>query len=176
MRARRDRDDASLRDLADFANTRVLEAAIEDHAERGVLADADSIYRALNGDGDSGKATELRDRLDDVGVPVEEVRDDFVSHQTVRKHLNECLDVDTGRSPTTDVREATNLIEWARSRDEQIIDRTLSRLRRSGALDVGELTVVHSVRVMCEDCGRSYRLQSLLDDGGCSCGGTDGGS
>lgn len=173
IRDRRDRENASLRDLADFVNVRVLRQAIDDHAERDVLADAESIYETVHGEGDSGRAAELRDRLDAVGVPVEEVTGDFVSHQTVRKHLNSCLDVDTARSPTTDVSEATNLIEWARSRDEKIIDRTLTRLRRSGDLDVGELNVIHSIRVMCEDCGRTYRLQSLLDDGGCQCGGRD---
>ena len=89
-------------------------------------------------------------------------------------HLNGCLDVDTGRSRATDVEEVADPIEWARSRDERIIDRGVSRLRESGELDIGETNVVHSVRVICEDCGRSHRVRELLDGRRRECGGTTG--
>lgn len=82
--------------------------------------------------------------------------------------------MDTGRSRATDVEEVADPIEWARSRDERIIDRAVSRLRESGELDIGETNVVHSVRVICEDCGRSHRVRELLDGRRRECGGTTG--
>lgn len=167
---RREEDDESLRALAEFLNTRVLRRAIERHADRDVLADPESILSRLTGSQDAGRAAEMRERLRGAGVPVDEVTDDFVSHQTVRSHLNGCLDVETGRSRATDVEDVANLIEWARARDEDIIDRAIARLRESGELDVGETNVIHSVRVICEECGESHRVQELLDAEGCGCG------
>lgn len=168
---RREQDGESLRSLADFVNTRVLGRAIEAHAERDVLADPASIYSKLANGTDAGETTEMRERLVTAGVPVEEVTDEFVSHQTVRSHLRTCLDMETGRSPATDIEDVSDLIEWSRTRDERIIDRALARLRDSGELGIGETNVIHSVRVICEACGRSHRLQELLEKQGCECGG-----
>lgn len=169
---RREQEDDSLRTLAEFVNTCVLRRTIETHADREVLVDAASVYSTLTNGADAGAVAETRERLATAGVPVEEVTDDFVSHQTVRAHLNSCLDMDTGRSGATDPEEVADLIEWARSRDERIIDRAVSRLRESGHLQIGETNVIHSVRVICEACGRSHRLQELLNDQQCECDGT----
>lgn len=171
---RREQEGDSLRTLADFVNTRVLARAIEEHADRDVLADAESVYSRLTNGSDAGETAELRQRLASAGVPVDEVTGDFVSHQTVRAHLNSCLEVETGRSTPTDVEEVAGLIEWARNRDERIIDRAVSRLRESGELEIGETSVIHSVRVICEECGRTHRLQELLETRRCECGGTPG--
>jgi hypothetical protein len=169
---RRDEEDESLRSLAEFVNTQVLQRAIDRHADREVLADAASIYSQLTDGSDAGQTTEIRRRLTTAGVPVDEVSDSFVSHQTVRSHLQTCLDMETGRSQATDIEDVEKLIEWARSRDEEIIDRAISRLRDSGELDIGQTNVIHSVRIICEECGQSHRLQDLLDAEGCECGGT----
>lgn len=166
---RREEEDESLRALAEFLNTRLLKRLIERQADREVLADATSIYSQLTNGDDAGKTAEMRERLITAGVPVDEVTDNFVSHQTVRSHLNTCLDMETGRSQATDLEEVANLIEWARTRDEEIIERALSRLRESGELDIGETNVIHSVRVICEKCGQSHRLQELLDARECQC-------
>jgi len=166
---RREEDDESLRALAEFVNTRILRQAIDRQADRDILSDAASIYSQLTNGDDAGKTAEIRTRLETVGIPVEEVTDNFVSHQTVRSHLNSCLDIETGRSQATDVEDIANLIEWARTRDEEIIERAISRLQESGKIDIGETNVIHSVRVICEDCGQSHRLQDLLDGAGCQC-------
>jgi hypothetical protein len=166
---RREEDDESLRALAEFVNTRVLRRAIERHAGRDVLADPASLLSRLTGGDDAGKTAETHERLRAAGVPIDRVTDDFVSHQTVRSHLNGCLDMETGRSPATDVEDVANLIEWARTRDEEVIDRAIARLRESEEFDIGDTNVIHSVRVICEDCGESHRVQELLDAGGCAC-------
>jgi hypothetical protein len=169
---RREQDGDSLRTLADFVNSRILDRVIEEHADRTVLADAESVYSKLTNGVDAGRRTEMRERLTTAGVPVEEVTADFVSHQTVRAHLNSCLNMETSRSQAEDVAEVADLIEWARNRDERIIDRAIARLRRSGQIETGETSIIHSVRVLCEECGRSYRLQDLLEQRRCECGGT----
>lgn len=172
---RREEADESLRGLAAFLNARLLERALERHADRQVLADPASVYERLTDGDDAGETAETRARLRSAGVPVDEVTDSFVSHQTVRSHLRTCLDMETGRSRATEAEDVADLVEWARRRDEAVIDRAISRLRESGDLDIGEPNVIHSVRVICEDCGQSHRLRELLDADGCGCGDTSGG-
>lgn len=167
LRRQRERG-LSLRDLAAFTNTRMLERALAD-AGADVVGDPDSLYRALTDAADTGTRVEVESTLDREGVDVEALRDAFVSHTTVKTHLNDCLDVATDRELSVDPEAERGTIEWARTRSERVIEESLSRLRRAGELDTGPLAVAGTVRVTCEDCGRSYRLHDLLDAGGCDC-------
>lgn len=166
---RRENEGQSLRDLADFVNIRILRSAIEDQTGDDFVADAAMIYDGLTGESDVGKTTELQQRLERSGVSIGTVLQDFISHQTVRSHLNDCLDIKTNRQSSTSLDEVSNLIEWSRSRDEEIINRALIRLKNEGALRMGDPNVIHSVRVICDDCGRSHRLRDLLQAGYCEC-------
>jgi hypothetical protein len=169
LRRRRVDDGESLRDLATFVNAQILDRAMSD-AGAAVAGDATAVYRALTGDDvGSGRQTEVRRRLANAGVQMDDVDRDFVSHQTVRDHLRTCLDVETSRNGTTDPDDAADLIGCVRDRNEQIIDRTLNRLHEADRLDTGPLDVTFSVRVSCERCGSTYRVDELLDRGGCEC-------
>lgn len=166
---RRREEGESLRDLETFVNRRVLERALED-AGADTISDAAAIYGMLADDElGAGRHVELRQKLRRAGVDVPAVRSDFVSHQTVRDHLRNCLSIDTSVRAEVDRESARGTIEWARSRFLGITGRTLERLRTADELDVGELEVTDSVRVTCVDCGETYRLDDLVDRGRCSC-------
>lgn len=159
----------SLRDLATFTNTRLLECALA-AADAEIVGDSESIYQTLTDDDiRPSKRTELQSQLEQQGVNIDKIMDDFVSHQTVRDHLKECLDVDTSRQLTVEFDKERGTIEWARARSEKVIRRVLDRLRQAEKLQTGSLDVTHSVRVTCEDCGRSYRLRELLAARQCAC-------
>jgi hypothetical protein len=176
--------DASLRSLAEYINTRILQTVLE-AAEASIAGDAESIYRTLmDDDVPEMKRSDLRMRLVDAGVgeqfhpetgpnkqPLDQVLNDFVSYQTVRSHLNDCLGVSTSRTGVESVEDGREIIEWARSRDEDVIERVLSRLARIGQLDTAEsgVDVIHTVRVECRDCGRSVPVSRFLSEGGCVC-------
>lgn len=170
---RRHADGASLRDLERFVNESILRRALHD-ANVDVLGDVSSIYRSLTDDAVSaGTRTETREQLARAGLDVEAVTDDFVTYQTVRTHLRECLDVETGRRETLSTEDAQGTIEWARSRSQGIIERTLERLRTGGQLAGGEFDVTHVTRVTCVECGETYHLDGLVEQGGCDCVQTD---
>jgi len=172
LRHRRD-EGASLRDLADVVNTRVLESGMN-AVDADVVGDAASVYEALTGDDvDPTRHADVRDQLEYAGVDVESVSGDFVSHQTVRDHLRDCLGLDTGRDGVETVQEGREVVTWARERNERVVERTLQRLGRTGALELGELDVFNSTTVTCEDCGSSFGVEELLDRGGCDCGRED---
>ena len=169
VRKRRD-DGDSLRDLERFVNRSLLDGAIRE-AGADVIGDVDGIYDVLTGDDVSaGKRTEVRERLEHAGVDVAAVEDAFVSYQTVRTHLRDCLDVETGRESHLSVDDARGTIEWARSRSEGIVERTVQRLAAADRVTAGDVDVSHVIRIDCPDCGATYPIDEFVDRGGCDCG------
>jgi len=168
LKARRS-EDASLRDLADFVNKRILEAAL---AERDVelLSDVDRVYELLtNEDVSVGNRTEVETKLQMADVPIEEIRSDFVSHQTIKHHLNTQLNVDTGRESTLSLDDAQRRINWAQSQNEAIIQNTLEQFAQTDGLNTCEFDLATSVRVTCKECSRSFSLYDFLERGRCGC-------
>jgi hypothetical protein len=160
---------ASLRDLERFVNETLLHRALE-AVDADVIGDVASVYEALTDeDVSAGRRTEVRERLSQAGVDVEALRADFVSYGTVRTHLRDCLGVETTRAAPLSVDDARGTIEWARSRSEGIVDRTLDRLADGDQVAAGDLEVAHTVRVTCADCGISRSVEAFLDRGGCDC-------
>lgn len=160
---------ASLRDLEDVVNHAILRSAIE-AADTEVIGDVETIYgKLVDDDVSTGERIEIREQLDRAGVDVEEIIDDFVSYQSVRTHLRECLDIDTDRRESLSVDDARGTIEWARSKSEGIVRRTIERLGRNDSFQMGDVEVSHDVRVSCPECNRSFSIDEFLDRGGCDC-------
>ena len=168
LRRRHERGE-SLRDLATFVNRRILGRAI-DGADVNAVSDADTLYDLLTDEElSAGRRTEIREKLTRSGVDLAAVESSYVSHQTVRDHLRECLSVDTSVGSDVDAESARGTIEWARARFLGIAERTLERLEAAGELTVGSVEVTATVRATCTDCGETYRLGVLVDRGHCGC-------
>lgn len=168
LRRRHDAGDG-LRELASLVNRRILEDALTG-ADADIVGDADALYATITEeDVSAGRRAEVRAQLSNAGVDVLGMEDDFVSHQTIKTHLNDCLGVDTSRSTPLGRERATGTVEWARSRSEAVIERTIERLQTSDELATGSLDVTHTVRITCEDCGQTYRQEELLESGRCAC-------
>lgn len=166
---RRHRSGASLRELETFINTRVLERALLE-SDVALIGDTESIYRILQGDDVTpGQRAEIRSQLERAGPPVSGIEDDFVSHQTVKRHLQNCLGVDTNRQSKITFDEAEQTVEWAQSQNLSVIENTIKRLQNAGLLEVDHLDVTQSVRVTCEETGNTFRLREFLRRGGCDC-------
>ena len=160
---------ASLRELAIFFNKQILSRAL-DRATQEVIGDAETIYGVLmDDDTDRARQAELRSKLARYDVDIDDVQQDFVSHQTVRNHLNGCREIDTGREPNLDLESGQKTIEWAQARSEGVIEQTLERLRNAGEVADTQTEVTQSVRVACSACGQSYRIEEFLQQGGCDC-------
>lgn len=181
---RRRESDASLRDLADVVNRRVLAAALE---AAGVDDTADEVFGAVAGDraveavydalavgDDPARTARVSTRLDQRGVDVAAVEADWVTHPTVRRHLAECLDVDTSRAAGITTDDAVDTTEWARARAEGVVARTFERLERADLVRTDDLDVSVTLQLTCATCGHTYRPRELLDRGGCACEVGDG--
>lgn len=182
LQHQRNERDASLRDLAEYVNRRILGAAIE-RAAGDVLGGEDPLFGALDdgevvstvfetltgGDVSAERRARVRTRLEQAGVDVDAVEADYVTHPTVWNHLRGCLDVDTSSTSTIDRSDATGTVEWARRRCESVVEQTFRRLRSAGVVSVSELDVSVSIRLTCSECEGSYSPLDLLDRGRCEC-------
>lgn len=180
---RRHESDASLRDLADYTNRRILAAALDAAAVDlsdtlyGAVDDDDAVgvlYDTLaDDDTPAERVARVRTRLTQQGVDIEAVQSDWVTHTTMRTHLNDCLAVDTSREAGITLDDGRNTIEWARNRCANVVEQTLERLRNAGLLTTGSLELSVAIQVTCTDCGASYRPGQLLAERACDCPATE---
>lgn len=169
----------SLRALADAVNRRVLAGALEaagvdDRGDElfGALAGeraVEAVYDALAGEAEPARTARVRTRLEQHGVDVDALEDDWVTHPTVRRHLRECLGVDTAREPTITAEDAVDTVEWARARAAGVVERTFERLHAADLVRTSDLDVTVTLQLTCAACGNTYRPRELLDRGGCAC-------
>lgn len=169
-------DGASLRALETVVNKRILEQAIERNGadlrtplpdDRGV----DTVYDILAKETTAAdtERVQVQTRLEQAGIDIDAVTDDWVSHVTIKTHLNDCLSIETDRETSISEEDAIDTVEWARARSENVIAETVRRLESAGLVEIGDPTVTVSIRLTCEACGRSYSVQDLLSEGGCAC-------
>jgi hypothetical protein len=169
LRERRERGD-SLRDLERVYNERVLAAAMESAGVDLPGREAATLYRLLTDDEvGPGERVDARSRLRRAGVDPATLESDFVSYQTVRTHLNDCLGLSTDRETAFGVDVARDTALKLVSRTELVTRQLIDRLRGRGAVTVVAPSVTVSVRVACSECGDEYSFSRLLDRGGCSC-------
>ena len=161
----------SLRDLADDLNRRILRASLREAGFDATDTDVDGLYEQLTGEGVlQATRNQVRRRLKDEGVPLESVESDFVSHQSVYTYLTEVRDA-TREAPddAQQVRKVNDRIQRLRGRLEAVTGSELATLSNTGRIDVGEIDVLSSVRVICRTCGADYDVSELLRRGGCEC-------
>lgn len=161
----------SLRDLSDYFNQEVLRAALEQTGQQPSEWEVETTYRILTDDDISpSERMERKRNLQRQGVQVDEIVEDFVSHQTVHTYLTEHRNVtrpdEERRDRTATAKRAVNRIQ---SRTAAVVESNVERLQSAGELDVGDVDTLVSVEVYCNDCGVSKPFGELLKDGGCDC-------
>ena len=163
-------DRLSLRALADHFNQQLLADRMAEAGMQPLAGETENTYRLLT-DEDVGSAdrTRTRRRLERNGVDVESLRDDFVTYQAIRSYLKD----DRGAEHTTDDRprtvvEAEN-IQRLRGRATTVTEERLDQLQKGGHVQIGDFRVLAEINVFCEDCGKRYEIEELLERGECAC-------
>jgi peptidoglycan hydrolase-like protein with peptidoglycan-binding domain len=114
--------------------------------------------------------SQARTRLDSHGIDVDAVTDDFVSYQTVRRYLENHLNVQQDQ-PTEEEQKQRRIdrIFSLEGRLGTVTEETLDQLQRDHDLTLGDTDVLVNVTVSCPDCGTYAPVRELLDAGGCGC-------
>lgn len=158
----------STRELADLFNRRVLGAAIDESDVFTLSGDVDQVYEALRDEG--GDDTLVRSRLEQSGIDVDDVESDFVSHQTVYRYLKNHRKVEQPETPDEErIENAIDTIQRLRGRTTAVTERTIESLRDNESITIGEFDVLNDVQILCQQCGRSYDVATLLERGACEC-------
>lgn len=164
---------SSVRGLADYLNREILGAALRGSREGTLEGEVENYYRLLSDDDVSlGVRTEAQGRLRERGVDVERIEDDFVSHQTVYRHLTDCLGIDRDDRPADDetvVRDGIGTIRALQRRIEAVTRSTVDRLTRDDHVHVGDVDVLVDVTVTCRGCGEQLPLSESLAGYACEC-------
>lgn len=161
---------ASLRDLAERVNRAVIEAAMREAGEDPLPGEIETVHDALGaGEASPGVEQDVRGRLARSGVDVDALESDLVSYQAVRTYLTRDRDVEYSRPETDQMESTRDRIQRLRGRLRAVTEQRLEDLAETGQLTLGETHTLVQVQVYCEDCGRQYEIDELLDRGGCEC-------
>lgn len=166
----RSNDRFSLRELADFFNEQVLRAAVEAQDMNPLEGEVENFYRILTDDVSSGVKMQARKRLEQNGIDVDELGEDFVSYQSINRHLKKDLGVtrSTAESDSGPERKQQRLYAL-QNRVVAVVENTLEQLRAKGELALADFDVVVDIRVTCSHCNRIHSLRELFERKGCTC-------
>jgi hypothetical protein len=159
----------SLRDLADELNQAVLEAAFQQIGHSPTEYEIETTYEALTKeDVSSADALRKERELERDGIPMDELRRDFVSHQAIHTYLTKHRGV-TRTDRSIDPEKKVDTLERLEGRTEAVATSTLSALIDADAVTDRQYEVFVDARVVCTDCGTDYSMTDLLSEGGCPC-------
>lgn len=161
----------SVRQLARELNEDLIESRLAGANLSTVEWNLSPVYEALHTDELSeAEAIEIRRELDRAGVDVEGLSSDLVSHQTVYRHLTQCLDASQNDDRTPEERRETarDTVYALQQRTELVTESTIETLLSAGVTELGDLEVVVDLQVVCGDCARSMDFETAITDG-CDC-------
>ena len=163
-------DAYSLRELADYFNKEVLRSVLAGTSQQRFSGDLEAIYRALTDDDVSrGEQTRVRKTLERDSVDVDQLQNDFVTHQAIHTYLTKGRGVEKGTETGDRIESAKQAINGLRGRLVAVVETTLSNLRETDTITLGSVDVLVKINVHCTDCGTHKTLTALLNDGGCEC-------
>lgn len=164
------REHRSLRDLADFFNQRLLEHRLANEGDQLIGKEVEVLYNTLMGnEGNEADRVRARRRIEQQGIDSKELRDEFVSYQTIRRYLKNYRGVQY-KPEETELRDKTReTLQQLRGRGEAVSTDKFESLRDDDRFTLGEFRVSVEFRVYCEDCKAQYSATELLDKNGCEC-------
>ena len=164
-------DRQSTRELAEWFNRQLLAAELTAAGVPTKDGEVDNYYRLLTDEAvSSGDRIETRREVQQRGVSVDTLDEQFVSHQTIHTHLTECLEATLSEpTPSERLDDAETTLGQLQSRTEAVTADTITRLAEHDALDIGSVDVLVSVQVACRECNHQYSVRELLDRGSCHC-------
>lgn len=158
---------ASTRELTKKFNQLLLQKAMEDMGVNYLDGEIENIHRLLTADSVSnGTKLKAKKRLERDGIDVDQLEADFVSHQTVYRHITNCLGIEHSKSESDPKSVCENKVRALIARTENVIG---DSIRRLDSLDKRRYNVLVSINVACSNCGTVYAVDEMIEEGGCDC-------
>lgn len=163
-------DRKSLRELAEYFNQAVLEAALEEAGVQLLDGEIENIYRLLT-DEEVGAAdrTRARRRLEREGIDVDALLTDFVTYQAIRSYLRDLRGAEYTPQEMDPIKRELANVRQLQGRIDSVTEGKLRQLRDADNLTLGDFRTIVTVQVYCEDCNTQVDVEDLLEQGGCNC-------
>lgn len=162
-----------LRQLADYFNQRLLQAALIQSEADPLEGEVENLYRLLTDDDvSSGVQIQTRNTIEQRGIDVDELEQDFVSYQSIYTYLTNHREVtppDETPSKQEQLDQRLDTIQRLKTRLTTITERSLQELVNADRLTLGNFNVLVTVRVQCTDCNTRLSVVDILSSGGCEC-------
>lgn len=162
-------DGESVRTLADRFNRRLLREEMRDANMDIVDGRVENLYELLTDD-NRLKAVRMQARssLEEHDIDAGQLENRFVSHQTLYRHLRNCLEAEKGRN-ALDIEKERDRIHAMQNRAEAVVDDAVTRLGDGDELAINGFEILINFRITCENCGALHDVTDLIDAGGCDC-------
>lgn len=160
----------SLRQLSTYLDHRILSKAMEAAGMNPLDGELENLYRLLTDeDVSEGMRVQARKRLEQQGIDVDALLDDFVSYQTINRYLKR-LGVEHQTDQESDQRQKRPQRIYAlQNRTTVVTQRTLEEARVAGELSLGNVDVFVDITAACADCDTHVPVRDLFERGGCRC-------
>jgi hypothetical protein len=161
-------DRPTLAELRDHFNQELLRAAMVEAGMNPVPGSVEYSYEYLFDDEtpDSDRESARR-RLEDGGVDVEKVLDDFInSSQTIHNYLREVHNVERyrGTDDRSPKEKSLERLKALNRRYETIVNDTIERLIKNGDLEDGEYDVSVECFITNTETGESRDIRDILKE------------
>lgn len=160
----------SLRELAEEFNKRIIEMRLREAGQDPLPGEIDTIYRAVKTeDVSSGLQREVRGRLERYGIQVESLESELVSYQAIRTYLTNVRGAKYTQEKHDTIESSISKIHRLKGRLRAVTEKQLDTMSQKENISIGNSRVLVQVQVYCENCGRQYDVEELLNRGGCDC-------
>lgn len=164
-------DEVSVRQLATELNKDIIEVELSTANVSQVKWSRERVHKALRTDElSNAEEIEVQNELDRDGIDVERLSSDLVSHQTVYRHLTQCLGVSKSKRTDPEKRreQAKDTVFALQRRTESVTETTVETLQSAGVTHLGDVEVLTDIRVVCNDCDHVMGFETAIDEG-CHC-------
>ncbi|WP_276256551.1 rod-determining factor RdfA [Halomontanus rarus] len=163
----------SLRELETHLNKNIFREELNSKNISFLDKELEIWYSILTGeDPDNTTQIPIKRRLERQGVDVDQVVNDFVSYQTINRHLKKCLEVEQKARDETDVqyiRRRVQQIYALENKLQTIIYDSLTQLDETGRISLNDFDVILDSNVICSNCGAHHTISDIVVNQGCKC-------
>jgi hypothetical protein len=164
----------SIRELEVKLNAKLIQQAVKASADVDLddFTAEDYYERLKNMDDDDDLENEAARTLQEHGVDISDLRDDFASYHSIFTYLRSR----GANSPTTTETEPSQLVEnvlqdvdETEKEASETIDEEIDRMSNIGAIPPEAPDVEVTVIVQCAYCGATHDIRSYIQRQGCGC-------
>jgi hypothetical protein len=166
-------EEMGFRKISDVFNARLLLEKLKENQDGRVFdRTAWDYYNRLTSD-DEETERKAREELKQIGVDLDALENDFVSHQSIHRYVTNKMGVskDSGYSPKQTTRAET--LNQIRSRTQRVLKEHVENGIEDETIALTDPAVDVEFKISCRECGESYDVDTIFGQKYCECFSTE---